>query len=234
MQGVSLGQFASIPLPRCGALRNNIFQLFNSYSELEEHDHVVHDYCTKCERGFLNQHSLQQHLNSKLHQPSNIICPGRKCNRRFITPSALTLHFESGACRSGMTRQKLDRIVVRADQNNYITNPARLLGGPPGDYEPPMSATAWATERSWNGVDYECFLCHSTFKALDRLNQHLQSPRHEQKIYKCPKPDCSVEFVALSALCQHVERGSCGVRMFKKVQDAMESLTRGFNAISFG
>jgi hypothetical protein len=132
-----------------------------------------------------------------------------------------------------MTRQELARIVVRADRNNYITNTARLLGGPPGEYEPPMSATAWATELSFNGIEYECFLCHSTFKALDRLNQHLQSPRHEQKIYKCPKPDCNLESVALSALSQHVERGSCGVRMFEQVQDAMDSLTRGFKAISF-
>jgi hypothetical protein len=93
-----------------------------------------------------------------------------------------------------------------------------------------MSATAWETERSWNGVEYES---HSTFKALDRLNQHLQSPRHEQKIHRCSKPDSHLEFVALSALCQHVERGSCSVRMFKKVQDATESLTRGFKAISW-
>jgi hypothetical protein len=213
------------------ALRNKL-QLFDSYSELREHDHEVHDYCTECDRVFQNQNILQQHLNSKLHRPSTIVCPGRKCNKSFISPAALTLHFESGACRSGMTREKLNRIVVRADKNNFITNPALLIGGPPGGYEPPLNSMAWATEISRNGVEYECFLCHSTFKTLDRLNQHLQSPRHDQKIYKCPKPDCHVEFVALSALCQHVERGSCGVRMFRQVQNAMESLTRGFNAIS--
>jgi hypothetical protein len=183
----------------CAALRNKI-QLFDSYSELQEHDHEVHDYCTECGRVFQNQHSLRQHLDSKLHRPSNIVCPGRKCNRSFI--------------------------------DNFITNPSRLIGGPPGEYEPLMSASAWATERSWNGMEYECFLCHSTFKTLDRLNQHLQSPRHDEKIYKCPKLDCRVEFVTLSALCQHVERGSCGVRMFKQVQNAMESLTRGFNEIA--
>ncbi|KAH8977821.1 hypothetical protein EDB92DRAFT_2056297 [Lactarius akahatsu] len=206
--------------------------LFDSYSELQKHDHEVHDYCTECARVFQNQHSLQQHLNSKLHRPSTIACPGRKCKKSFISPAALTLHFESGACRSGMTREQLNRLVVRADRNNYITNPARLIGGPPGGYEPPMTTSAWATELSWNGMEYECFLCHSTFKTIDRLNQHLKSPAHDQKIYRCPKPDCRVEFVALSALCQHVEGGSCGVRMFRQVQNAMESLTRGFNAIS--
>ncbi|KAH9168398.1 hypothetical protein EDB89DRAFT_2245230 [Lactarius sanguifluus] len=158
-------------------------ELFDSYSELEEHDHEVHNYCTECGRGFQNQNNLQQHLNSKLHRPSTI----------------------SGACRSGMTREQLNRLVVRADRNNYITNPARLLGGPPGGYEPPMTTSAWVTERSWNGMEYECFLCHSTFKTIDRLNQHLKSPAHDEKIYRCPKPDCRVEFAALSALCQHVE-----------------------------
>ncbi|KAI9435085.1 zinc finger protein [Lactarius indigo] len=90
----------------------------------------------------------------------------------------------------------------------------------------------WATDLSWNGMAYECFLCHSTFRTLGRLDQHLQSPTHDQKIYKCLNPDCRIEFVALSALCQHVEGGSCGVRVFKQVQNAMESLTRGFNAIA--
>lgn len=207
-------------------------ELFDSYSDLQQHDQEEHDYCTPCGRDFQDGHSLQQHLNSKLHRPSTIMCPGPKCNKSFISPAALTHHLESGACRSGMTRKKLNGLVVRADKNNYITNPSRLIGGPPGEYEPPMSASAWATELSWNGMEYECFLCHSTFKTLDRLNQHLQSPRHDQKIYKCPKPDCGVEFVTLSALCQHVESGSCGVRMFRQVQNAMESLTRGFNAIS--
>ena len=72
-----------------------------------------------------------------------------------------------------MPREKLNRLVVRADKNDYITNPARLIGGLP------MSASTWATMRSWNGMEDECFLCHSTFKTLDHLNQHLQSPRHE-------------------------------------------------------
>ncbi|KAH9168393.1 hypothetical protein EDB89DRAFT_1992280 [Lactarius sanguifluus] len=207
-------------------------EVFNSYSELQRHEYEVHMYCAKCDRGFQSESNLRHHLNSKLHRPSTVLCPSPKCNRSFVSPAALTHHFESGACRSGMTREQLNRLVVRADGNNYITNPARLIGGPTGEYEPPMTTSAWATELSWNGMKYECFLCHSTFKSLGRLDQHLQSPTHDQKIYKCPKPDCHVEFVALSALCQHVEGGSCGVRVFRQVQNAMESLTRGSNAIA--
>jgi hypothetical protein len=132
-----------------------------------------------------------------------------------------------------MTREQLNRLVVRADTNNYITNPNRLLTGPLGHYEPPAPTVTWATERAWNGSAYECFLCSRTFDTLQRLNTHLQSPRHEEKIYKCPKSDCRTQFVTLSGLCQHVEGGLCGVGMFRQVRDVMEGLTRGFNALTF-
>jgi hypothetical protein len=131
-----------------------------------------------------------------------------------------------------MKLEQLNRLVVRADTNNYITNPARLLTGPLGWNEPPPRATTWATDLSWNGAAYECFLCNRTYKTLADLNKHLQSPRHQDKIYRCPKSDCRTEFVTLSGLCQHVEGGSCGVRMFRQVRETMEGLTRGFNMLT--
>ncbi|KAN0132139.1 hypothetical protein V8E53_010058 [Lactarius tabidus] len=211
---------------------------FQYERHLQEHykqspDHHYCTFCCKCNRAFQSQNNLQQHLNSKLHKPSNIMCPGRGCNMSFISVAALTLHFESGTCPSGMTREELDRRVVRADRNNYITNPDRLISGP-GGYEAP-STTLWATERSWNGEvsAYECFVCHSMFTTLAGLNQHLKSPVHREKIYRCPKQDCLIEFKTLSALCQHVEGGSCGLRVFKQVQDVMDRLTMGFNMLTF-
>ena len=191
-----------------------------------------HHYCKDCDRHFQNENNLRQHMNSKVHQPANFRCPGRGCTKSFITAGALTLHFESGTCPSGMTREQLNRLVVRADTNNYITNPSRLLTGPLGWSEPPAPASMWATERSWNGSAFECFLCGSTYRSLAHLNQHLKSPRHQDKIYRCPKSDCRIEFATLSGLCQHVEGGSCGVRMFRQVRDTMDSLTRGFNMLT--
>jgi hypothetical protein len=131
-----------------------------------------------------------------------------------------------------MTREKLNRIVVHADTNNYITNPNRLLTGPLGWNEPPAPTTVWATNRSWNGVAFQCFLCNATYRQLAHLNQHLQSSYHQNKIYRCPKSDCRIEFAALSGLCQHVEGGSCGVRMFRQVRETMEGFTRGFNMLT--
>jgi len=189
-----------------------------------------HHYCGVHDQHFQNQNNLQQHLNSRHHQLSNVKCPGYGCNRSFISPAALILHFESGTCSSGLTRAELDRRVVRADRNHLITNPDRLICGP-GGCEPPT--TTWqATEYSWNGMEYECYLCHKGFGTLNRLNQHLQSPFHKEKIYRCPKSDCRIEFKTLSALFQHVEGGSCGVQRFRQVRDAMDRLTRSVNALT--
>ena len=206
-------------------------QYFDNYAELRGHDRDVHTYCTDCKRGFQSESNLRNHLDSRVHQPANFPCPGRSCNRSFVSPAALTLHFEAGTCLSGMTREQLNRFVVPADTNNYITNPSRLITGPLGRNEPPPSVTTWATERSRNGDVYECFLCNGTFMTLAQLNRHLNSPRHEDSIYRCPNTNCRTEFVTLSGLYQHVEGGSCGVRMFRRVRVAMESLTRGFNML---
>ena len=207
-------------------------QPFDTYAELQEHDRVVHLSCTDCSRSFQSESNLRQHLNSKVHRPADVRCPGRGCNKSFVSHAALVLHFESGTCPSRMTREQLNRLVVRADTNNYITNPNRLLTGPMGRYEPPTPTVMWATDRSWNGSAYQCFLCNKTFDKLVHLNQHLQSPSHEDKIYRCPKLDCRIEFGTLSGLCQHVEGGFCGVRMFRQVRDVMDGLTRGFNALT--
>ncbi|KAI9444371.1 hypothetical protein BJY52DRAFT_1228930 [Lactarius psammicola] len=104
-------------------------KLFDNYSELQKHDHEVHTYCTECDRSFQKESNLRQHLNSKLHRSSTVTCPGRGCNKSFISPTARTQHFESGACRSGLTLRQLNRLVVRADRNNHITNPMRSIGG---------------------------------------------------------------------------------------------------------
>ena len=75
----------------------------------------------------------------------------------------------------------------------------------------------WATERAWNGLYYECYLCHRTFGSLDALNQHLDSPRHGDKLYHCPTGlrGCGAEFRTLSGFCQHVESEQCGVHRFQ-------------------
>jgi hypothetical protein len=167
-----------------------------------------------------------QHLNSSKHRPKNITCPGKGCGAQFISQSALLLHLEEGGCKSGATRHALNCLVAERDTNHFITNPNRMITGP---------TQTWATNRAWNGDAFECYLCHKEYQTLVRLNQHLASPTHEQPIYHCPKlgHGCKSQFKALSALCQHIESGSCGVMRFKIVQDSINNLTRGVNRITF-
>lgn len=134
----------------------------------------------------------------------------------------MILHLESGSCHSGANRRIIDRYVREYDRSNVITNPARLFAS--GNSE---DITYYATEASWNGLSYECYLCHSGFRSLSALNQHLASPRHQSKIYYCPLDSCRLEFSTLSALCQHIESERCGVGRFKTVQQAMDSIVGG-------
>ncbi|KAJ7800778.1 hypothetical protein B0H14DRAFT_2218195, partial [Mycena olivaceomarginata] len=99
----------------------------------------------------------------------------------FVSRSALILHLESGGCKSGADRQKINRYVCEYDTQNVITNPACLLTC--GD---DSEITYVASARAWNGTAYECYLCHGCYRTLAALNQDLNSPRHQEKIYICP------------------------------------------------
>lgn len=145
----------------------------------------------------------------------------------FISTANLVMHLESGGCRSGATRHTVNQFVAERDTGHFITNPNRLITGP---------TETWATERAWNGNNYECYFCHKEFRALTGLNQHLASPAHERMTYRCPpqlSQGCRMQFKTLSALCQHIESGSCGVIRFKVVQDNMQNLVRGMNRLTY-
>jgi len=149
-----------------------------------------------------------------INRPTWPFAPAAAATKPSVSNAAFVLHFESGTCPSCMTREELNRFVVRVDTNNYITNPhpfAHWAAGP--------LRTACACDYVGNdGTAYEC-LCHSAFTALARLNQNLECPRHEDKIYRCPKTDCCTELVTLSGLCQHVEGGR--VLWYKDVKTSL-------------
>ena len=161
-----------------------------------------------------------QHANSSIHRSKDVACPFRGCGLKFVSRSALVLHLESGSCRSGMNRATVVKYVRQYDTNNIITDPSRLLtSGTASD-----NIQYYASDRSWNGNDYECYLCHRNYASLKALNQHLGSPIHQDKIYICPASNCRTRFTTLSALCQHIESEKCGVSMFKAVQHTMDSV----------
>jgi len=139
----------------------------------------------------------------------NIQCPF--CKNNYTTASGLTIHLESGSCTSGLNRQKINDIVRQMDRNNVITRPMIEMPG----Y---TNIEQYATEQSWNGYHFECYLCGKGFGRLYGLNNHLRSPVHEQKMYRCPGPACAKTYGTLSGLVQHIESESCGLMRFAAVQ----------------
>ena len=79
--------------------------------------------CEECEREFKDEKGLEQHRSSVIHKPlSDFKCFGdRRCKKRFTSPSAWLHHLESGACRSKITRAKLNTAVQSSDISRVIT-----------------------------------------------------------------------------------------------------------------
>ncbi|RXW18576.1 hypothetical protein EST38_g7275 [Candolleomyces aberdarensis] len=206
-------------------------------NDLGLHEHrrqsPVHSsrYCVPCKQLFQSEANLHSHMNSSIHRPRDIVCPGHNCNATFVSQSALILHLEAGTCRSGINRAIVNRVVRERDTNNIITDPSRLLTGP-GSGGRNSEVTYSATGAAWNGYAYECYLCHNEFHSLPALNQHLASPRHLNKAYICPLSSCRERFNTLSGLCQHIESERCGVLRFAPVRQALDGFVSGMRTIT--
>lgn len=147
----------------------------------------------------------------------------------FATPAQMTMHLDNGSCGSGLNRHKVNALAVLHDRNNVITNPSRHIEN---TTRTTLSSNLYfATALAWNGKSYECYLCHQTFKELPRLNAHLSSPRHDEKLYRCPRSDCQREFVTLSGIMQHVESKCCKAHRFKEVENVWRGLEMGLRSL---
>ncbi|KAK1758801.1 hypothetical protein QBC47DRAFT_457211 [Echria macrotheca] len=85
--------------------------------------------CQKCSRQFGTKEALLQHQSSRIHRARSIACAASGvgsggCGGQFGSPAAMLQHLESGACPSGMDRQKLNLLVLRSDHEGLISNPA--------------------------------------------------------------------------------------------------------------
>lgn len=83
-----------------------------------------------------------------------------------------------------------------------------------------------ATKKAWNAAAeaYQCYLCGRDFGKLTSLNQHLNSPVHQQKLYHCPNGVCKKDFTLLAALINHLESESCQYMRFEAVQKNIERI----------
>ena len=171
--------------------------------------------CTKCERTFQTKTALRQHLESTVHKPlSDIKCPASgRCKGRFTSPSALIHHLESGACRSGLTRAKINQLITKHDSSRLISHSSSsssrtiesisgssflssgILTPSTDTYSSDMSMIRTWTPTSTESLGstparsgYRCSLCHGrrSFGTLQALQAHISSPAHGPKMFHCP------------------------------------------------
>ncbi|KAI0769276.1 hypothetical protein BD413DRAFT_557153 [Trametes elegans] len=64
------------------------------------------------------------------------------------------------------------------------------------------------------------------YDSFHAVRQHARSGTHAVKVFRCSaKFGCGARFVKLSAVCQHVESGKCGIRTFRgKVDNLLADL----------
>ncbi|KIP12214.1 hypothetical protein PHLGIDRAFT_124365 [Phlebiopsis gigantea 11061_1 CR5-6] len=198
---------------------------FDHDEHLTEHYEYDHRYCRDCNE--IHEHSLQEHDRQEHHYcvPCRSSFQRLDCARAFVTNAHLIAHWESGACRSGVTRHSIDRFAIQADGGGVITDAARLIAHGDG---------ATSGRPRTRGA-YECVLCHRAFRTLGALNAHLRSPAHAARIYKCPNvfDGCGVQCSTLSGLVQHVESECCGVQRFRRqVDPLMDNFTGGMRSLT--
>lgn len=164
-------------------------------------------------------------MNSHIHQQANVACPF--CRRKFTTATGVAHHLERGSCPNAPSANR-DTILTeirRRDPNHIITK--KLL-----TYHP---ASTWsATNDTWNGDFFECYLCHREFTQLCGLNQHLNSDAHREKVYHCTnRGRCGKEFKSLASLFNHLESESCGAMRFETVKEKANMLFNSSRMIGF-
>ncbi|KAJ2982170.1 hypothetical protein NUW58_g6499 [Xylaria curta] len=191
-----------------------------------EHEHDDHNYCSECQRTFASRNNLRMHLNSRIHCDYQIQCPF--CKKSHPTATGVAYHLESGSCpnAAGLNRDTLYKFVRNKDPGGIITK--NLIGwSGEKQYE--------ANDRSYNysRQGWECYLCNRLFGSLPSLNQHLNSPTHQQSLYHCPNRGCRGDFKTLAAIINHLESESCGYIRFEKVQQGIQNVIGGDRLITF-
>lgn len=89
--------------------------------QVQNNENVPHKCCKSAEE-CPSKKASKKH-RSKHSSLRRIPCPlSEACKRKFITPSGLIDHLESGGCHSGMTRAKMHELIFAHDQSHHITD----------------------------------------------------------------------------------------------------------------
>ncbi|CAJ2502360.1 Uu.00g097540.m01.CDS01 [Anthostomella pinea] len=200
----------------------------HAYEHMEEKGRHG-NYCSDCDRHFVNENALKMYMRSRTHQGTTVSCPFCKVNH--VTASGLSHYLETGSCAKAprLNRDTILRIIRERDPNGLITNKQLTYHGGGG-----TTSTYEATDQAWNGSCWECYMCHRGFRTSHALNQHLKSSAHQQKEYHCPNRRCGKEFKALAGLFNHLESETCAFMRFENVQKQVEKVSGVNKLIAFG
>jgi len=180
-----------------------------------------HNWCFECSRDFSSETALCQHQNSLAHKGRDFQCPF--CRGMFKSPSGIAQHLESGC-------HKVGRHQVTAAVHTMKIVPNISIKRITGPVQPPTTLRTFiATEASFNGSSYVCYLCSKKSKTLSGLNLHLNSPAHDDDEFRCPK--CKAEFKLISGFVQHLESQSCSLALTTQIDNYFNDLTNQFSRL---
>ncbi|KAK3485346.1 uncharacterized protein B0T23DRAFT_45929 [Neurospora hispaniola] len=201
-------------------------RLFVTEDARTKHEVEAHFFCRECDRFFQSINNIKQHLNSRTHRGQEIKCPF--CPNSYTTATGMTHHLESGSCRNApsLNRDSIYQFVRSKDPSGLISK--KLIG-----WEGTSQNTYACTDRAWNGYRWECYLCHKGFNTSHGLNQHLNSPAHQQNLYHCPNRSCRQDFKTLAAIINHLESEKCGAMRFEQVQKNIHGMVNGNRLIGY-
>lgn len=166
-------------------------------------------------------------MNSRIHRGATVSCP--LCGNNYTSANGLSHHLKTGSCPRApqLNRDTILRIIRERDPDGAIT--IKKL-----TWHDSTTGTYFATDNAWNGSAWECYLCHRCFNTYHALNQHTNSPVHQDRVYHCPNVRCRKEFVSLAALFNHLESETCAFMRFENVQRAVYGMITGNRLIKFG
>lgn len=184
-------------------------------------------YCAPCKRSFKSAGNLDAHLRSATHQPKVVACSCKGCESRFVSLAAVILHIETGICSSGVTRADVNKFV-RLYNANHKSVIDMLI--PRRDIVTEGRAVVEPVTNGNTQLRYQCSICRAKFRSNTAATSHVESPKHEAKLYKCPNEQngCHQTFSALSGVFQHIESGAgkCQAKQMKGIQKHMGQLMR--------
>lgn len=98
----------------------------------------------------------------KTHAPKKVPCPG--CSKRFISYSALVLHFEANTCQSELDQDWVDGMA------HYYSEKGR-------------EGYLWKAH-TYSDYPWKCPTCNTEVRFMSSLLQHIESDACAEELWK--------------------------------------------------